>query len=144
MATVGISFRGMPELVRRLEAVADTGPIMRELAVIAVGEQKRLAPVRTGNLRRTIHIGKVTRTSAETVASANYAVHVEFGTKAHEIRPRNRQALRWKARGGGVRFAKVVHHPGTRPKPYMIPGAQKAIASVALRDKVIAKWNRAA
>lgn len=36
------------------------------------------------------------------------------------------QALRWIDDGGEVRFARVVHHPGTRPYPFMGIAYQKA------------------
>ena len=77
---IRISFKGLPQLQRRVNALDDLGPLMRDLALDAVGEQKRLAPVKTGNLRRSIHLGRVTARSAETIASANYAGFVEFGT----------------------------------------------------------------
>ena len=143
MAVVNYSLKGIKELQARFRALEDLGPLMRDLALSAVGEQKRLAPVRTGNLRRTIHVGRVTDRSAETIASADYAAYVEFGTKAHEIRPRNKRALRWKV-PGGYRFATRVRHPGTRAKPYMLPGAEKAVGDVVLRHKIIDRWNNAA
>lgn len=144
MASIRIQFKGLPELKRRVDALDDLGPLMRELALEAIGEQKRLSPVKTGNLRRTIHVGRVTARSAETIAGANYARHVEFGTRAHEIRARSGKTLRWKV-PGGVRFAKRVRHPGTKAQPFMVPGAEKAIAGIGgLRDRIIAAWNKAA
>lgn len=144
MSTIDITFKGLPELQRRLTAIGQTNTVMRDLALTAIGNQKRKAVVKTGNMRRQIHLGRVTKTSAETIAGANYSGAVEFGTKPHEIRPRARKALRWKAKGGAVVFARVVHHPGTKARPFMIPGAEDALRSVALRDKIIIKWNRAA
>lgn len=141
MANVQVTFKGLPQLNRRLTALEELGPLMRDVALTAVGEQKRRAPVRTGNLRRTIHVGRVTNTSAETVAGARYAGFVEVGTKPHEIRPRARKALRWKG-SGGIVFAKRVRHPGTKAQPFMVPGALAAIGD--LRDKIVALWNRAA
>lgn len=143
-SVVSVSFKGLPQLQKRIDALDNLGPLMRDLALDAVGEQKRLAPVKTGNLRRSIHLGRVTDRSAETIAGADYAAYVEFGTKAHEIRPRNARALRWKV-PGGFRYATRVRHPGTRARPFMIPGAEQAISRASgLRDKVIAAWNRAA
>ena len=143
-SAVRIQFKGLPELRRRLEAVDDLGSFMRDLALDAIGEQKRRAPVRTGNLRRSIHLGRVTDTSAETIAGAAYAAYVEFGTGPHEIRPRTKRVLRWKS-GSGYRYATRVQHPGTRAQPYMIPGAEAAIAGAhGLASKIIGKWNNAA
>jgi hypothetical protein len=143
-SSIRIQFKGLPELRARVDALDDLGPLMRDLALDAVGEQKRMAPVKTGNLRRSIRVGRITARSAETIAGANYAAHVEFGTKAHEIRPRNARALRWKV-PGGYRFATRVRHPGTRAQPFMIPGAERAISRASgLRDRIVAAWNRAA
>jgi len=147
MAGLSIQIKGIKQLRSRLDNLEDLGPLMRDLALTAVGEQKRLAPVRTGNLRRSIHVGHVSTRSADTVAQADYAAAVEFGTKPHEIRPRNRRALRWKD-GNRYRFATRVQHPGTRAQPYMIPGAQRAIAGLGgsggLKETIIKRWNAGA
>lgn len=76
-------------------------------------------------------------------SKARHASFVEEGTAAHEIRPklggdfigperpgqgrraRGRSLLRWES-GGDVHFARVVHHPGTGPHPFMGPAHQKA------------------
>jgi hypothetical protein len=148
--------RGIPQLRARIEAITPNAGLLRKVALLAVREQKLLAPRKTGNLARTIHLGAVTPTRAETIASADYAAYVERGTRPHEIRPRNRKALRWAAdgasarlsgtprSGGRVRFAKRVQHPGTRAQPFMIPGAQKAVEGAGLKATVIKSWDEAA
>jgi hypothetical protein len=153
---VSAEIRGIPQLRARIEAITPNAGLLRKVALLAVREQKLLAPRKTGNLARTIHLGAVTPTRAETIASADYAAYVERGTRPHEIRPRNRQALRWAAdgasarlsgtprSGGRVRFAKRVQHPGTRAQPFMIPGAQKAVEGAGLKATVIKSWDEAA
>lgn len=47
--------------------------------------------------------------------SKKHASFIEYGTRAHIIRPRRAKALRFRAKGGGVVFARRVQHPGTRP-----------------------------
>jgi hypothetical protein len=42
------------------------------------------------------------------------AKYLEYGTKPHWIRPRNKSVLRFRKNGNWV-FAKEVYHPGTRP-----------------------------
>jgi hypothetical protein len=142
-AAIRVQIKGIRQLRDRFDAIDDLGPLMRDIALSAIGEEKKLAPVKTGNLRRSIHVGHIAPRYAEVVASANYAAYVEFGTQPHEIRPRTKKVLRWKTKGG-YRFARVVQHPGTRAQPYMIPGAQKALSDVGLRDRLIGRWNRAA
>jgi hypothetical protein len=153
---VSAEIRGIPQLRARIEAITPNAGLLRKVALLAVREQKLLAPRKTGNLARTIHLGAVTPTRAETIASADYAAYVERGTRPHEIRPRNRKALRWAAdgasarlsgtprSGGRVRFAKRVQHPGTRAQPFMIPGAQKAVEGAGLKATVIKSWDEAA
>jgi hypothetical protein len=60
-------------------------------------------------------------------AHVPYAAFVETGTRAHIIAPRNAQALRWYDSNGGPVFAKLVHHPGTRPEPYLRPALWAAV-----------------
>lgn len=89
------------------------------------------------------------------VAPMQYASYVELGTKAHDIWPKAAYgaktstlkagqtrrargkgpheyvvgrgiALRWKDTGGEIRFARVVHHRGTAPYPFMQPAADAA------------------
>jgi hypothetical protein len=153
---VSAEIRGVPQLRARIEAITPNRDLLRTIALSAVREQKLLVPRKTGNLGRSIHLGAVTPTRAETIASADYAIYVERGTRPHEIRPRNRKALRWAASaadarltgtprtGGRVRFAKRVQHPGTRAQPFMVPGAQKAIERTGLKATVVDAWNRAA
>jgi hypothetical protein len=148
------TIKGLPQLRARFQAIKPSPDLMRSLALSAVREQKLLVPRKTGNLGRSIGIGAVTATSAETKATANYAAFVELGTRPHVIRPRNRKALRF-AVGGNARltgsprsgapvvFARKVNHPGTKPKPYMVPGAEKAVRSLGA-ESIVKRWNDAA
>jgi hypothetical protein len=150
-----MSIQGVPQLRARLKAITPDKELMRTLALSAVREQKIEVPRRTGNLGRSIHIGSVTASQAETIASANYALFVHEGTRPHTIVPRTARALRWAPGGGStlggrpraganVRFAKRVQHPGTRANPFMVRGAQKALAGTGLKASVITSWNKAA
>lgn len=83
---------------------------------------KVLAPVDTGRLRSSIRI-ESRRTfalrSVYTVGSdVEYADMVHGGTRPHIIRPRTKQVLRFKV-GGRYVYARVVHHPGTRARPFL-------------------------
>lgn len=62
---------------------------------------------------------------ARTTATASYAGFVENGTKPHEIRPRRAKMLRF-VQNGAVRFANLVRHPGTKPRPFMQQARDKA------------------
>lgn len=87
-----------------------------------VNRAKILCPVDTGRLRASIK-GKASRTwtlrPQFTVSSnVDYAPMVHDGTRPHIIRPRTKQVLKFSV-GGQVVFAKVVHHPGTRARPFL-------------------------
>jgi hypothetical protein len=149
---------GAEELQRRLAAISDTRQLLGVIALRAVAEAKALVPRRTGNLGRTIRLGRVDKDSAEVLAGGKlkvgYAAAVEFGTKAHVIRPRRRKALAWggsRTLAGGLRkgsratnFATKVNHPGTRAQPYLIPGIRKALRDAGIKAHIRDAWNRAA
>lgn len=57
------------------------------------------------------------------------APHAEFvllGAPPHDIKPRNKKALRW-ASGGKFFFSKLVHHPGNRADPYLFQAGDAAL-----------------
>lgn len=49
---------------------------------------------------------------------AHYGYFVHHGFPAHNIRPKNKKALRW-ASGGRFAFAKSVRHPGFAGDPFV-------------------------
>jgi hypothetical protein len=49
------------------------------------------------------------------------ALMLEKGTSPHEIRPHAGGVLAWRGGDGKMRFARVVHHPGTRAQPFLRP-----------------------
>jgi hypothetical protein len=164
---------GTPQVNAKLTAVGQVAPtIMQVLAAAVVRDAKTLVPRRTGNLGRSIHVAAVTPTTAEVTASANYAAFVEYGTRPHEITPKAKKALFFASAGvvkerfgytgkifrlsgnlttyalrnfGNAAFvyAKVVHHPGTRPEPFMAPAVDQAIGETDLAGLVVAAWNEA-
>lgn len=78
--------------------------------------------VDTGALRQSITY-VIDGTSAKTMvarvgSNLEYAAHVEFGTRAHVIRPRNKKALSFKI-GSKKIIATLVYHPGTDPVRYL-------------------------
>ncbi|MEV4287354.1 hypothetical protein AB0K40_17760 [Nonomuraea bangladeshensis] len=59
--------------------------------------------------------------------NAPYGLFMEVGTRPHIIRPRRPDGwLRWIGDDGRVHFARIVHHPGTRPYAYL----RRALASL--------------
>jgi hypothetical protein len=148
---------GETTLQRRLAAIGGPSAIDRYMTAIglaAVREQKLLVHRKTGNTGRTIRlIQPVTGGTAVTVAGGA-GVYLEYGTRPHTITPRAAKALRFAASGGGARlsgaprvgaavvFAKVVHHPGTKPYPFALPGAVAAVQASG-NDPIVKSWNEA-
>ena len=74
--------------------------------------------VKTGHLIRSVSTDVKGLEATIHTSNLKYAPMVEFGTKAHIIRPKSKKALYWK---GSSRPVKQVSHPGSKAKPYLIP-----------------------
>lgn len=113
----------------------ETSPVvrgMRRLSRRIESRAKMRAPVDTGRLRqsigRTVDVDSSGgHVSARVFAAVDYARFVHEGTEAHVIRPRYKQALKFE-QNGRTRFATVVHHPGTKPRPFLVSAAREEIA----------------
>lgn len=146
---------GLPELNRRLNAITKNQDLLRDIQIHAVARAKTIVPRKTSALGRSIHPGASGPDFAIIEATAPYAAYVELGTRPHVIRPRNKRLLSWTegkrlsgrprtgAAAGARFFARVVHHPGTKPQPYLVPAAKWALDKVGI-TKIIERWNRAA
>lgn len=62
-------------------------------------------------------------------ALAPYAMYVVKGTAPHEIRPVNASVLAFEV-GGKMVFTPLVHHPGTKPNPFMQRAVEDARSKV--------------
>lgn len=155
-----VTLQGKRQLQARLTAIGKTEVLMQSIVIHGVREAKLLytrQSKKTGNLGRTIRVGRVSATRGELIAggrfSVGYAAAVERGTGPHVIRPRNKRALAWggsrrlsgQLRSGAraTHFATVVHHPGTKAKPYLVPGLQKSAKDQGL-DTIVSQWNKSA
>src|ERR1035437_7243316 len=160
--------QGYAALQRRIAAIK--GPVLGKAIMTTLANATKTeaaniltanGSVKTGNLRRSIMVREVTDTSARVAAHASYGIFVEQGTRAHDITPNAKTALRWatsstkgfrltgrpsSAKGNSVgwAFAKRVHHPGSRAKPFLKPGAEKAITSAGLTERIVSAWKQAA
>lgn len=103
------------------------------------GRARQMAPSKFGRLRQSIRevTGKL---KGEISVNVDYAGAVEFGTKAHIIRPNKKKALAFKP-GGGFKFwdesgrvvLKFVKHPGTSPQPFLGPAMQAEVKPLTKR-----------
>jgi hypothetical protein len=83
-------------------------------------DARRTSPFDTGLMwSKTYSRVAVPPLRAEIVADTYYATFVHQGTKAHPIRARRAQMLRFPGRAGEIVYRKSVNHPGTKPRPWL-------------------------
>ena len=61
--------------------------IIKKLCNDTVAEAQDNAPVKTGNLKGSIHVANLSALSGEVIPSAEYAYHVNFGTHKQKANP---------------------------------------------------------
>lgn len=95
---------------------------LRAGAKVIAEEAKNNVPVKSGDLRDSIRVGTRAKRGQVTASvkagnkKAYYYNFVEFGTAAHEIKPKDAKSLFF----AGM-FGDLIAHPGNRAKPYMRP-----------------------
>ena len=151
---MSVTILGETALQRRLAALSGPNVMAQTLKLIAISanrEQKLLVHRKTGTTARTIGYRMVGTNKVQTYA-AGAAIFLEDGTRPHEITPNARKALRFAASPAGARltgsprkgapvvFAKRVHHPGTRPYPFMLPGAVAGVQAAGI-EPIVSAWN---
>jgi HK97 gp10 family phage protein len=137
MARFRVSLRGI--FVDRKETAAQVQPIMRRVLHKLTRRTSELAkekaPVKTGRLKASVHEeadrlrGEMTVTGGVS-ADTPYALFVHQGTRPHLIRATHATSLRffW-PRTQRVEHFKYVHHPGTKPRPFLRDAAETAAAT---------------
>jgi hypothetical protein len=63
----------------------------------------------------------------------NYALFVERGTRAHVILPVKKKALYWE---GAAHPVRMVFHPGTSARPFLVPVMQEKAPYLPMRIKM--------
>jgi HK97 gp10 family phage protein len=71
----------------------DVKSLLAELAVDVARDARRIVPVRTGRLQRSIGVRSVNSETAVVEASAPYAGYVELGTRYMKAQPYLKPAL---------------------------------------------------
>jgi hypothetical protein len=76
-------------------------------------------PRRTGKLASSIVKEVTAEGDWQIRALAPYDIYVQMGTRPHEIRPVRADMLVFRTADRHLVFTPLVHHPGTKPNPYM-------------------------
>ena len=93
--------------------------------------------INTGHLRRGIANFRRGMTVTIHTSNIKYAPMVEYGTRSHIIKPKNKKALYWK----GAKYpVKVVKHKGSRAKPYLIPAFEHTKNDFINDLKEVIEW----
>lgn len=103
-------------------------------------EVKQGTPRKTGFLKGSIKSevrGAGIKTVGRVGTDLAYAPPVEFGTKAHEIRPRTKKALYWR---GARHPVKSVQHPGTKGKHMFEKGLKEVDVSKYVGKALEQQW----
>ena len=91
-------------------------------------------PVDKGGLRANLKV----RPSADGIGLIiwmnEYGKYVEFGTPPHIIKPKNKQALKFKGEKGKFVIVKEVKHPGTRPNPFVRNAIQTKLQQIIIEE----------
>ena len=135
MATEDFTVTGGKEIMEVLAKfpVEMESKIMRDMMKasgrVIAKEARRLVPSLTGDLRRSIRISSKKPKNGKVIASVKaggkrrgnpnvyYAHMIEFGTKAHVIKPNKKRGKKAITFDGGA-FANA-NHPGVTPRPFM-------------------------
>jgi hypothetical protein len=130
--TLFVRFQGLTEAtgtLQRLPAHLEKTTLLR-MSQVAYDEAQRGAGRhnKTGALVQSLFNRAIPkgREVGHDPARAPHAVFVQLGTRPHEIRPKNKKALRWVA-GNGFVFAGKVNHPGYRGDGYLFNAATLAV-----------------
>jgi hypothetical protein len=120
-----ISIRTLPPTLERATILR-----MSQIAYDAAqrGAGRHSKPGGTGALFQSLYNRSIPkgREVGHDPQRAPHALFVNLGTRPHEIRPKNKKALRW-AGAGMFHFAKVVNHPGYRGDAYVVAAADTAL-----------------
>jgi hypothetical protein len=113
--------------------------VMADCVVSAKGK----VPVKTTILQGSIQMRPTVETGGQLTGywgsfAVKYARWVEEGTGPHVILPKTKKSLFWKGADHPVR---MVFHPGTRARPYLIPSAEQHYPSLPLRIRAQLEWG---
>lgn len=93
-----------------------------------LSRQEHEFTTRTGSTERSVDF-EIDRTMLQSrigidAGISPHGVGVHDGTPPHIIRPKTKKVLRW-AKGKRFIFAKKVHHPGTKPDPFIVNAGRR-------------------
>jgi hypothetical protein len=138
-----VALKGSRELRRRLKAIRTVfKPVGRRWADDTVSNARKYVPKVTGKTARTIRRKNASQKKA-TVQAVYTARILMAGSKAHDIKPKKFQAMKFSA-GGQPMFRKRVRHPGHGKNDFAERAAKEALRDNPMAEELIRQWNQAA
>ena len=127
-----VILRELPDEIKN-----DVRKVVKNSAFNIERNAKSSVNVKTGHLRRSISTKMGDMEATIHTSNLKYAPMVEFGTRPHIIRAKNKKALYWK---GASHPVKQVSHPGSKAKPYLIPAFEKEKDQFLEKLKEVIRW----
>ena len=127
-----VILRELPDEIKN-----DVRKVVKNSAFNIERNAKSSVNVKTGHLIRSISTKMGDMEATIHTSNLKYAPMVEFGTRPHIIRAKNKKALYWK---GASHPVKQVNHPGSKAKPYLIPAFEKEIDQILEKLKEVISW----
>lgn len=109
--------RGLSDLLAGVHQAASLALRTAEEASVASAKGTDRFKDRTGATRASIR-AEVRPGLRGFVSAGGASRFLQYGTRAHDIVARNASALRFEV-AGAVLFRRMVHHPGTAPRPFL-------------------------
>ena len=127
-----VILRELPDEIKN-----DVRKVVKNSAFNIERNAKSSVNVKTGHLIRSISTKMGDMEATIHTSNLKYAPMVEFGTRPHIIRAKNKKALYWK---GATHPVKQVNHPGSKAKPYLIPAFEKEKDQFLEKLKEVIRW----
>jgi hypothetical protein len=137
-----VEVNGTDVILRDLGRLSDgmAREVIRKMAAIAYataeeGARKHTKPstadTQHGALLQSLYNRQgadgVSRAVGHDPRRAPHALFVNFGTRPHKIKPKNKSILRWVGPNGRYVYAKEVDHPGYAGDAYIVRAADDAL-----------------
>jgi HK97 gp10 family phage protein len=139
---ISYKLKGLNKTIRRVEKMSKKAQIevandIKFAALDTESLAKKKAPINKaygvgGLLRSSIIANFLAKFSWAVGSDKDYASHVEYGTRAHVIKIKNKKGLS----DGTNFFGKSVQHPGTQAQPFLRPAYNKAINNLKKQIKL--------
>lgn len=127
-----VSVKGLDDIIKRLDEmvsdeIIDSG--VAKTAALIQGQAKLLAPVDTGDLRRSIKLNIADGHTAEVYTNSDHAIFNEYGTGTKgdkEVAHTTKESWVYKGTDG-----KYHTSHGMMPRPFMRPAAEEGARQAA-------------